>query len=56
MPCLLPTGSTPIPQVQPWLIPVVVIIAFALVLVCVAIVIIFVVVGLKRYSSKQGSR
>lgn len=47
------TGSTLAPQVQPWLIPVVVICACVLVLVCVAIVIVGVVVGLKRHSGKQ---
>ena len=48
----LPTGSTPVPQVQPWLIPVVVIVACLLVLVCATIVVIGVVVGLKRHSGK----
>ena len=53
---LLPTDSTPIPQVQPWLIPVVVICACVLVLVCVTVIIIGVVVGLKRHSGKEGSQ
>jgi len=55
MPFILPTGSTPVPQVQPWLIPVVVICACVLVLVCVAIIIVGVVVGFKRHSGRQAS-
>lgn len=52
MSCLLPTESTPVTQVQPWMIPVVVISACVLVLICVTIIAIGVVVGLKRSSSK----
>ena len=52
MPLFLPTGSTPIPQVQPWLIPVVVICACVLVLVCVTIIIVGVVVRFKRHVGK----
>ena len=54
-PFLLPTGSTPVPQVQPWLTPVAVICACVLVLVCVTVIIVGVVVGLKRCSGKQGN-
>lgn len=55
MPLILPTGSTPIPQVQPWLIPVVVICACVLVLVCVTIIIVGVVMRLKRHAGKRGN-
>ena len=51
----LPTGSTPVPQMQPWLIPVVVIIGCVLVLICITVIIIGVVVALNRRSGKGGS-
>jgi len=53
MACLLRTDSTPVPQVQPWLIPVVVICACLLVLVCVTIIIVGVVMRLKRHAGKR---
>jgi len=46
------TGSAPVPQVQPWLIPVVVMCACVLVLVCFTIIVIGVVVRLKRHLGK----
>ena len=45
--------STAVPQVQPWLVPVVVIVTCVLVIVSVIVIIIGVVVGLKRYSGKE---
>jgi len=52
---LLFTASTPVPQMQPWLIPVAVICACVLVLVCATIIIVAVVVGFKKYSGNEGS-
>ena len=45
--------SIPVPQVQPWLIPVVVTCTCVVVLIYATIIIVGVLVGLKRHSGKQ---
>jgi len=45
--------SIPVPQVQPWLIPVVVACTCVVVLIYATIIIVGVLVGLKRHSGKQ---
>ena len=50
---LLPVGSTAVPQMQPWLLPVVVVCACVMVLSCVVIIIIAgIVIARRRQSSK----
>ena len=52
---LLPVGSTAVPQMQPWLLPVVVVFVCVMVLSCVVIIIIVGVVMLRRRQSSKYS-